>query len=100
MVKAAGEVLLPEMADRLGAEIALATQSIGVKQLIGPAAQGAAQPMANRHSESCFGAFDQRWWDVFIEDLAKGPLACVGAFATTDLHGHRHAPGNLRHAMI
>ena len=58
MVIAAGEVLLPELTDRLGAEVALTAQAIGVNQISGPAAQGATQPLTDWDGESSLRAFD------------------------------------------
>ena len=75
-------------------------QQLGIQQVVGPAAQGAAQPGAKRYGEACLGSLDQLGWHMAIEQLAQGPLAASTALAGADLHGQRETPGDGGHTVV
>src|SRR5690349_4377658 len=55
-VAAAVQVLLPGRADDRGVEVALVGERPGAEQVLGPRAQGSAQPRADRDAEPHLGA--------------------------------------------
>ena len=86
----------PEAADRGGIEIAVTSQAFGRQQILSPFAQGAAQPVVDRHREAHFGPLDQCPGHMAVEHLAQQPLR----YAAAQLHGERQGPGEGHDAMI
>lgn len=69
-VAGAGEVFLPGAGDGFRVKKSFGVQAVGVEELFGPGAEGAAEPVADGDAEAGFGAFEKFGGDVAGQELS------------------------------
>ena len=68
-------MLLPPALDYLFIKKALLRQSMGVEEVFRPVLQRAAKPITEGYRKSLFGAINQVFGHMFVEDLTENPFA-------------------------
>src|SRR5690606_31502698 len=68
------EMRRPHLPDGLGPQIAFLPQTRLIEQVLGPVAQGASQPAAQRNTETLLGSVDELARYMAVQHLAQQPF--------------------------